>query len=72
MTVAASLHWLTTCRDAFLFEDCVDDSPLRNHLTHERVQAVDGWISPPEGPGLGVTLNEDFVASYLIGESGRQ
>ena len=72
VTVAASLHWLTTCRDAFLFEDCVDDSPLRNHLTHERVQAVDGWISPPEGPGLGVTLNEDFVASYLIGESGRQ
>ncbi len=71
VTVAASLHWLTTCRDAFVFEDCVDDSPLRHQLTHERVQAVDGWISPPDGPGLGVTLDEDFVASYLIAESGR-
>jgi len=71
VTVAASLHWLTTCRDAFLFEDCVDDSPLRHQLTHERVQAVDGWITPPEGPGLGVTLNEDFIKSYLIAESGR-
>ena len=71
VTVAASLHWLCTCRDAFVFEDCVDDSPLRHQLTHERVQAVDGWISPPEGPGLGVTLNEDFIASHLIAESGR-
>jgi L-rhamnonate dehydratase len=72
VTVAASLHWLSTCRDAFLFEDCVDDSPLRHKLTHERVQAVDGWISPPDGPGLGITLNEDFIASHLIAESGRR
>ena len=71
VTVAASLHWLSTCRDAFLFEDCVDDSPLRHQLTHERVQAVDGWITPPDGPGLGVTLDEDFIASHLIAESGR-
>ena len=71
VTVAASLHWLSTCRDAFLFEDCVDDSPLRHELTHERVQAIDGWITPPDGPGLGVTLNEDFIASHLIAESGR-
>lgn len=69
LTVAASLHWLSTCRDAFLFEDCVEDSPLRHELTTERVQAVDGWITVPNGPGLGVTLNEDFVASTLIAES---
>jgi L-alanine-DL-glutamate epimerase-like enolase superfamily enzyme len=69
LTVAASLHWLSTCRDAFLFEDCVEDSPLRHELTTERVQAVDGWISVPDGPGLGVTLNEDFVKSTLIAES---
>ena len=71
VTVAASLHWLSTCRDTFLFEDCVDDSPLRHQLTHERVQAVDGWITVPDGPGLGVTLNEEFIASHLVAESGR-
>jgi len=71
VTVAASLHWLSTCRDAFLFEDCVEDSPLRNELTHERVQAVDGIISVPDGPGLGVTLNESFIAAHLVAESGR-
>jgi L-alanine-DL-glutamate epimerase-like enolase superfamily enzyme len=69
LTVAASLHWLCTCRDAFLFEDCVEDSPLRHELTVEKVQARDGWITVPDGPGLGVTLNEDFVRSTLIAES---
>jgi L-alanine-DL-glutamate epimerase-like enolase superfamily enzyme len=69
VTVAASLHWLSTCRDAFVFEDCVEYSPLRHQLTHERVQAVDGWITVPDGPGLGVTLNEEFVKSHLVAES---
>jgi L-alanine-DL-glutamate epimerase-like enolase superfamily enzyme len=70
VTAAASLHWLSTCRDAFLFEDCVEDSPLRHELTHERVQATDGWIAVPNGPGLGVTLNEEFIAKHLVAESG--
>jgi L-alanine-DL-glutamate epimerase-like enolase superfamily enzyme len=69
VTVAASLHWLCTCRDAFLFEDCVEDSPLRHELTQEKVQAVDGWISAPDRPGLGVTLDEAFVKKHLIAES---
>ena len=69
ITVAASAHWLSTCRDAFLIEDCVEDEPLRNELTLERVQAVDGMISVPDGPGLGVTLNEDFVQSHMVSES---
>lgn len=71
VTHAASLHWLSTCRDAFLFEDCVEDSPLRHELTNEKVQAEDGWITVPDRPGLGVTINEDFVAGHLIAESGR-
>ena len=69
LTAAASLHWLATCRDTFLFEDCVEDSPLRHELTLEKVQAENGWITVPSKPGLGVTLNEDFVKSTLIAES---
>ena len=72
VTAAASLHWLSTCRDAFLFEDCVEDSPLRHELTQERIQAVDGVRSAPEGPGLGVTLNEDFIDAHLVAESGSE
>ena len=70
ITAAASLHWLSTCRDAFLFEDCVEDSPIRNELTHETVQAQGGRITVPDGPGLGVTLNEEVVSRYLVVESG--
>ncbi len=69
ITAAASIHWLSTCRDAFLFEDCVEESPIRNELTHERVQAVDGVLHVPDTPGLGVTLNEDVVNKYLVAES---
>jgi len=69
ITVAASLHWLSTCRDAFLFEDCVEDSPLRHELTHEKLQAQDGWITIPDRPGLGITLDEDFIASHLVSQS---
>ncbi len=72
VTVAASWHWLSTCRDAFVFEDCVEDSPLRHQLTNERVQAEDGWISVPDRPGLGVTLNEKFIADHLVAESGHK
>lgn len=69
VTVAASLHWLSTCRDAFLFEDCVEDSPIRHELTNEKVQAENGRIRVPDGSGLGVTLNESFVKEFLVAES---
>jgi L-rhamnonate dehydratase len=69
ITVAASAHWLSTCRDAFLFEDCVEDLPMRNDLTLERMQADDGYMTVPDTPGLGVTLNEDFVRVHLVSES---
>jgi L-alanine-DL-glutamate epimerase-like enolase superfamily enzyme len=52
-----------------LFEDCVEDSPLRHELTHEKMQAVDGMIQVPNAPGLGVTLNEDLIQKLLVAES---
>ena len=71
VTVAASLHWLSTCRDAFLFENCVEDHPQRHELTVEPVDAVDGLITVPDSPGLGITLNEDYIRLALVAESGR-
>lgn len=69
ISVAACLHWLSTCAGAFIFEDCVEDSPLRHELTQERMQAVNGVMTVPDAPGLGVTLNEDFVRAHLVSES---
>jgi L-alanine-DL-glutamate epimerase-like enolase superfamily enzyme len=70
ISVAACLHWLSTHGGAFLFEDCVDDSPLRHELTQERLQAIEGTIAVPDAPGLGVTLDDGFVRRFLIAESG--
>lgn len=71
ISVAACLHWISTSKSAFIFEDCVEDSPLRHELTQEKLQAVDGRIAVPDGPGLGITLNERFVQRFLVSESGR-
>ncbi len=71
ISVAACLHWISTSKSAFIFEDCVEDSPLRHDLTQEKLQAVDGRIAVPNGPGLGITLNEPFVERFLVSESGR-
>ncbi len=71
ISVAACLHWISTSKSAFIFEDCVEDSSLRHELTHEKLQAVDGRIAVPDGPGLGITLDERFVERFLVSESGR-
>jgi L-alanine-DL-glutamate epimerase-like enolase superfamily enzyme len=42
---------------------------LRHELTVEKVQSTNGWIEVPDRPGLGVTLNEEFVRRHLVAES---
>ena len=41
------------------------ESPLRHDLKHEKFAVVDGYVHVPEGPGLGVTINEEIVEKYL-------
>jgi L-alanine-DL-glutamate epimerase-like enolase superfamily enzyme len=35
--------------------------PAQRDLVDRPVWHTDGWINPPEGPGLGITVNEDLV-----------
>jgi L-alanine-DL-glutamate epimerase-like enolase superfamily enzyme len=69
LTVAARFHSLSTYKDAFLFEDWVEDSPPRHELPLEKVQSVNGWIEVSDRSGLGLTLDETFVKRYLVAES---
>ena len=34
----------------------------------EKMQAANSRITVPDGPGLGVTINEDFVQAHLTSE----
>jgi muconate cycloisomerase len=42
---------------------------LEDDLIEEPLDYAGGRVRVPEGPGLGVTLNEDFVRKYLVAES---
>ena len=66
ITIAASLHGLAAVPHGEVFEYCMAESPLRHDLTHEKFAVVDGYVHVPEGPGLGVTINEDIVERYLV------
>jgi L-alanine-DL-glutamate epimerase-like enolase superfamily enzyme len=66
ITIAASLHALAACPHGEVFEYCMAESPLRHDLTRERFDVVDGWVRVPDGPGLGVTVNEETVAKYRV------
>jgi len=64
--LAASLHWLASRKSAFIFEYCVEETPLRLELTKQKMPVVDGFIHVPEGPGLGIDLTEEIVERYRV------
>ncbi|MDE2997921.1 MAG: mandelate racemase/muconate lactonizing enzyme family protein [Gemmatimonadota bacterium] len=66
ITIAASLHALAAVPGGEMFEYCMSESPLRHELTHERFEVVDGYVAIPEGPGLGVTINEQTLEKYRV------
>jgi len=67
INLAAGLHWLATRKSAFIFEYCVEQTPIRLKLIKQDIKAVDGFISVPEEPGLGIELDEEIVDRYRIG-----
>ncbi len=64
--LAACLHWLASRKSAFIFEYCVDESPIRHDLTKQKMPVVDGFVHVPEGPGLGVDLNDEMIERYRV------
>lgn len=64
--VAATLHFLTAMRQPSYLEFCVYDQPLRKELAVEPIRAIDGHATVPEGPGLGIELNEDIVRRFRV------
>ena len=67
INIAASLHFVAALPNSHYFEYCVEQGALRQTLTKQRFPVVDGEISVPEEPGLGVELDEAVVAKYRVG-----
>jgi L-alanine-DL-glutamate epimerase-like enolase superfamily enzyme len=67
INIAASLHFVAALPNTHYFEYCVEQGALRQTLTRQRFPVVDGEISVPEGPGLGVDLDDQIVDRYRAG-----
>jgi L-alanine-DL-glutamate epimerase-like enolase superfamily enzyme len=70
--LAASLHWAAAIPNGWLVEYTVEESPLATGLDgtgllREPLRARDGWLTVPDGPGLGIELDEEQVAKYRVG-----
>ena len=68
LNMAACLHFLAAVENAGYFEaDVSAYNPLRDELvdTSYRVDA-DGCVYPPEGPGLGVDIDDDFLKKHPV------
>jgi L-alanine-DL-glutamate epimerase-like enolase superfamily enzyme len=66
ITIAASLHALAAVPNGEIFEYCMSDSPLRQVLTKEKFEVVDGYVAVPQAPGLGVTIDEAVFDEYRV------
>ncbi len=64
LAFAAGLHVSAVASSAFILEYSLGANPLLRELSVEEFVAVDGFIEIPDRPGLGVTINEDFVKRY--------
>lgn len=67
ITLCANLHFLATRRTPEYAEFSTSDSPLRWALVKEpRSLESDGTLRVPEGPGLGIDLDDDTLARYRV------
>ncbi|MDD9990264.1 MAG: mandelate racemase/muconate lactonizing enzyme family protein [Rhodospirillales bacterium] len=67
ITIAANLHFLATRQEVELIEYSTSPSRLRQDLARGLVSIDDdGMIPIPTGTGLGVTLNADAVAEFVV------
>jgi len=65
ITIAANLHFLAAHHDEELLEYSTSSSPLRWELTNELLPvAPDGFVTVPDQPGLGVTLNDAALRKF--------
>jgi len=66
VNIAASLHFVAVLPNTHYFEYCVEQGALRQTLTKQRFPVIDGEISVPEEPGLGVELDDQVVEKYRV------
>ena len=63
---AAGLQICATSPAAFTVEYSLGHNPLMHDLVAENFPIAKGRITIPDRPGLGVTIDDDFVRAYAV------
>jgi D-galactarolactone cycloisomerase len=66
VALAANMHVVASIRHGITVEVDQTGNPLIEDLLAIPLRVVDGEIPMPQGPGLGIQLNEDVVARYSL------
>jgi L-rhamnonate dehydratase len=66
VNLAASLHWMAASADGDLVEYCLRPSPLMRKLVRNLPPLIDGRVPVPQGPGLGIELDEHVVNEFRV------
>jgi L-alanine-DL-glutamate epimerase-like enolase superfamily enzyme len=64
INTAASLHLTASAPNYIVFELKPLPSPMQHELVTNPIEQKDGWVAVPEGPGLGVEVDERVVRKY--------
>jgi L-alanine-DL-glutamate epimerase-like enolase superfamily enzyme len=66
LLTAASLHLTAFLRRAEFVEFSTSQGPLSRMLVREPLRMEDGFLRVPEGPGLGVEVNDAVIEQYRV------
>ncbi len=70
-TVMANLHVMAATSNTIILELDRTYNPLMTELVAEAIRPVDGFVEVPTAPGLGLTLDREFVVAHRYnGELG--
>ena len=64
IVIAASLQLIASIPNANLLEYCVWDTPIRKEMLVSDFTLKDGYVSVPQGPGLGIELDDAAIEKY--------
>jgi L-alanine-DL-glutamate epimerase-like enolase superfamily enzyme len=62
--VLANLHVMASTSNTIILELDRTYNPLMTELVGEPIKPVDGYLELPTAPGLGLTLNRDFLENH--------
>ena len=63
---AAGMHVAAASPAGFILEYSLGANPLLHELVLEKFAVNEGLVDIPDRPGLGITVDEDFVKRYGV------